>query len=75
MKTIEVITECQATLTERWVLRVSDEDAADIIRDPALALDALAAADAEVVSVEDIGTRDEQDRDVTEVAIIPAVPA
>lgn len=69
MKTLTVFTTVTATVREEWRVTVNDADAAAILADPILALDALAGNDieADAEHIRDTTLGDETDREIEEV--------
>jgi hypothetical protein len=67
MRIVTIRTDCEATLTETWTLRVTDEQAAELAENKDVGLDLLATA--EVISVVNERTDGERDREVRSVEI------
>jgi len=66
MKVVEVTTVCTATVMERWVLGITDDEAAMVAEHPQEALTLIAESEPIVILVENTNVSDEQDRHVLE---------
>lgn len=70
MKVIEVTTVCTASVSERWLLHVTEEEAREAAENPQSVLDLLAMEDVDVLDVKNVDVSNETDRFVDEVRVV-----
>lgn len=67
MPRVTITTICQATVTEEWVLDVTEQELALVQQDETAALDLIRTGGGTLISVRNVAVTDEHDRDVESV--------